>query len=232
MFLGGVYLPRQMLPEFLIRIGDYTPPGVQALLDAWQGTSPQLAQLAVMALITVVAGAVAAQAVPLGMSASPDRRRRSRRARSIDLRAMGRPAVRLVPVRHARRVVGPGPRVVRRDTAGERLVTAGLVALAALWVYFGLHAGAAAADGAPGADDPRTSSACWSSRRCWPLREYLFFLFLITGFFHAPVLRPWPVADRRRVRHVGPRQHGDRRVPDEPPSGGRSTSRSSSSRRS
>ena len=61
MFLGGVYLPRQMLPDFLIRIGDYTPPGVQALLDAWQGTSPQLSQLAVMALVTVVAGCAAAR---------------------------------------------------------------------------------------------------------------------------------------------------------------------------
>jgi ABC-2 type transport system permease protein len=61
MFLGGVYLPRAMLPEILIRIGDYTPPGVQALLDAWQGTTPQLSQLAVMVLITVVAGAVAAR---------------------------------------------------------------------------------------------------------------------------------------------------------------------------
>ena len=61
MFLGGVYLPRMMLPEFLIRIGDYTPPGVQALLDAWSGTSPQLAQLAVMGLITVLAGAAAAR---------------------------------------------------------------------------------------------------------------------------------------------------------------------------
>ena len=61
MFLGGVYLPRQMLPEFLIRIGDYTPPGVQGLLDAWSGTSPQLTQLAVMALITVVAGAAASR---------------------------------------------------------------------------------------------------------------------------------------------------------------------------
>ena len=50
-----------MLPEVLIRIGDYTPPGVQALLDAWSGTSPQLAQLAVMALITVLAGAAAAR---------------------------------------------------------------------------------------------------------------------------------------------------------------------------
>ena len=61
MFLGGVYLPRMLLPEFLIRIGDYTPPGVQSLLDAWSGTTPQLAQLGVMALITVVAGAAAAR---------------------------------------------------------------------------------------------------------------------------------------------------------------------------
>src|SRR4029077_6663294 len=61
MLLGGVYLPRTMLPELLIRIGDYTPPGVQALLDAWQGTSPQPAQLAAMAVITVAAGAIAAR---------------------------------------------------------------------------------------------------------------------------------------------------------------------------
>ena len=61
MFLGGVYLPRMMLPEILVRIGDYTPPGIQALLDSWSGTSPQLAHLAVMGLITVAAGAVAAR---------------------------------------------------------------------------------------------------------------------------------------------------------------------------
>ena len=61
MFLGGVYLPRMLLPEFLIRIGDFTPPGVQALLDAWSGTSPQLTQLAAMGLITVLAGVTAAR---------------------------------------------------------------------------------------------------------------------------------------------------------------------------
>ena len=61
MFLGGVYLPRQMLPEFLIRIGDYTPPGIQALLDAWSGISPQPAQLAVMGVITVLAGTAASR---------------------------------------------------------------------------------------------------------------------------------------------------------------------------
>ena len=61
MFLGGVYLPRMMLPEFLVRIGDYTPPGVQALLDAWSGTPPQVAQLAVMGVVTVLAGAAASR---------------------------------------------------------------------------------------------------------------------------------------------------------------------------
>jgi ABC-2 type transport system permease protein len=61
MFLGGVYLPRTMLPDILVRIGDYTPPGNQALLDAWSGTSPQLTQLAAMVVIAVLAGGVAAK---------------------------------------------------------------------------------------------------------------------------------------------------------------------------
>ena len=41
MFLGGVYLPRVFLPDILVRIGDFTPPGVQGLQDAWLGTAPQ-----------------------------------------------------------------------------------------------------------------------------------------------------------------------------------------------
>jgi ABC-2 type transport system permease protein len=61
MFLGGVYFPRMFLPDFLIRIGDYTPPGVQALLDAWAGSAPQPLQLAIMAAVTAVAGAAAAR---------------------------------------------------------------------------------------------------------------------------------------------------------------------------
>lgn len=61
MLLGGVYLPRVYLPEILIRIGDFTPPGVQGLQDAWLGTAPQLLPLAVMAGITVVVGAVASR---------------------------------------------------------------------------------------------------------------------------------------------------------------------------
>jgi ABC-2 type transport system permease protein len=61
MFLGGVYLPRWLLPEVLVRLGDVTPPGVQAMLDAWSGTPPQVGPLAVMGAITIVAGWLAAR---------------------------------------------------------------------------------------------------------------------------------------------------------------------------
>ncbi|GAB3994801.1 hypothetical protein GCM10029992_10340 [Glycomyces albus] len=40
MFFGGVYVPRFFMPEAIIRVGEYTPPGVQSLLDAWNGTAP------------------------------------------------------------------------------------------------------------------------------------------------------------------------------------------------
>ena len=59
MFLGGVYLPRVYLPDALIRIGDFTPPGVQGLQDAWMGTAPQLAPLLGMAVLTVLVGSLA-----------------------------------------------------------------------------------------------------------------------------------------------------------------------------
>ena len=61
MLLGGVYLPRWLLPEILVRIGDVTPPGVQAMVDAWSGTAPQLLPLVIMAGITLAAGAAAAK---------------------------------------------------------------------------------------------------------------------------------------------------------------------------
>lgn len=73
MFAGGVFLPRFLMPDFLVRMGDYTPPGVQALLDAWSGdeaiadavggstSGPQLLQLGIMALVAVVAGTAAAR---------------------------------------------------------------------------------------------------------------------------------------------------------------------------
>jgi ABC-2 type transport system permease protein len=59
--LGGVYFPRTLLPELVIRIGEFTPPGVQGLQDAWQGATPQLLPLAVLAALTVVGGAIASR---------------------------------------------------------------------------------------------------------------------------------------------------------------------------
>jgi ABC-2 type transport system permease protein len=57
MFAGGVYLPRFLMPELLVRLGDYTPPGVQALLDAWSGERAiQPLSLGIMALVGVGAG--------------------------------------------------------------------------------------------------------------------------------------------------------------------------------
>ncbi|MEG3634189.1 ABC transporter permease [Micromonospora palythoicola] len=61
MFFGGVYLPRFLLPGFLADVGAYTPPGVQALLDAWTGTAPHPLHLGIMAVIAVAAGAAAAK---------------------------------------------------------------------------------------------------------------------------------------------------------------------------
>ncbi|MEU5691728.1 ABC transporter permease [Actinosynnema sp. NPDC020468] len=61
MFFGGAYLPRFLLPAPLVRIGEYLPPGVGALQDAWLGTAPSPVHLAVMALIALAAGTVAAK---------------------------------------------------------------------------------------------------------------------------------------------------------------------------
>ena len=61
MFFGGVYLPRFMLPDVVVQLGAYLPPGVQALQDAWTGHRARLAQLVIMAAIAVVAAAVAAR---------------------------------------------------------------------------------------------------------------------------------------------------------------------------
>jgi ABC-2 type transport system permease protein len=59
MLLGGVYVPRVYLPDILISIGDFTPPGVQGLQDAWLGTVPQIAPLLGMGLLTFVVGVLA-----------------------------------------------------------------------------------------------------------------------------------------------------------------------------
>jgi ABC-2 type transport system permease protein len=59
MLLGGVYMPRVFLPDLLVRIGDFTPPGVQGLQDAWFGTMPAGAPLLGMLVLTAVLGFVA-----------------------------------------------------------------------------------------------------------------------------------------------------------------------------
>ncbi len=61
LLLGGVYVPRTMLPELLIRISEFTPPGVQGLQDAWVGATPQLLPLAVLAAVAVAFGLIASR---------------------------------------------------------------------------------------------------------------------------------------------------------------------------
>lgn len=71
MIAGGVYLPRFLLPDFLVQVGAYVPPGVQALLDTWAGsqaaaadavaTPPLILQVGILATIAVVVGGAAAK---------------------------------------------------------------------------------------------------------------------------------------------------------------------------
>lgn len=62
MFFGGAYLPRFLLPDVIVRIGAYTPPGVQAMLDGWIGaTPPSGAHLLIMGGIAVAAATAAAK---------------------------------------------------------------------------------------------------------------------------------------------------------------------------
>ncbi len=61
LLLGGVYVPRAILPDLLIRIGEFTPPGVQGLQDAWVGAAPQLLPLTVLAAVAVAFGAIASR---------------------------------------------------------------------------------------------------------------------------------------------------------------------------
>jgi ABC-2 type transport system permease protein len=47
------------LPEFMRRIGEFTPPGVQGLQDAWMGTAPQLGPILGMTAFALLVGFVA-----------------------------------------------------------------------------------------------------------------------------------------------------------------------------
>jgi len=63
MFLAGLYFPREVMPEVLRRIGDFTPlgAGVQAMQDATTGAWPQPLHLAVLALFAIAASLTAAK---------------------------------------------------------------------------------------------------------------------------------------------------------------------------
>jgi ABC-2 type transport system permease protein len=60
-FFAGVYLPKFLLPEAVVAIGEFVPPGIGAFTGAWLGDGPDPVQLGVLALIAVAATAVAAR---------------------------------------------------------------------------------------------------------------------------------------------------------------------------
>jgi ABC-2 type transport system permease protein len=63
MFFAGLWVPREVMPEVLRGIGDYTPlgAGVQALQDAAEGHWPQLLHVAVMLGYTILTWSLAAR---------------------------------------------------------------------------------------------------------------------------------------------------------------------------
>ncbi|MEE1787876.1 ABC transporter permease [Streptomyces sp. SP17BM10] len=63
MFFSGIWLPREMSPALLDRIGDFTPSGaaVQALQDSWNGHFPHAVALLTLAAYAVLAGGAAAK---------------------------------------------------------------------------------------------------------------------------------------------------------------------------
>jgi ABC-2 type transport system permease protein len=62
-FLAGVYLPRNLMPDLLARVGDFTPLAAfrESVQDAWVGATPRALHLLVMAATIVLAGAAAAR---------------------------------------------------------------------------------------------------------------------------------------------------------------------------
>ena len=61
LFLGGLMVPADLLPDVLARIGEFTPVGatMHGLQGAWTGAGGSLEHLGVLAVWTVAAGAVA-----------------------------------------------------------------------------------------------------------------------------------------------------------------------------
>lgn len=71
MFFGGAFLPRFLMPDLLREVGEFIPPGLQALTASWSaeageitataGGQPFWLQIAIMAGIAVIASAIAAK---------------------------------------------------------------------------------------------------------------------------------------------------------------------------
>ena len=63
MFLAGVYVPREHLPDVLGRVGELTPLGaaLQGMRDTWIGDAPSVLHLLVLAVSAGVLGTVAAR---------------------------------------------------------------------------------------------------------------------------------------------------------------------------
>jgi ABC-2 type transport system permease protein len=61
LFFAGVWIPRSIMPDGLRTMSTVTPMGsaVQALEDAWFGSTPSLANLLVMAIWAIVVGLIA-----------------------------------------------------------------------------------------------------------------------------------------------------------------------------
>lgn len=61
LFFAGVYFPREVMPEGLARVSDFTPSGalVQALTDSFAGRIPAVSSLAIMAAFAAVFGFLA-----------------------------------------------------------------------------------------------------------------------------------------------------------------------------
>jgi ABC-2 type transport system permease protein len=71
MFFGGAFLPRVLMPDLLREVGEFIPPGLQALTAAWSaeageitataGGQPFWLQIAIMAGTAMIASAIAAK---------------------------------------------------------------------------------------------------------------------------------------------------------------------------
>jgi ABC-2 type transport system permease protein len=61
LFFAGVYLPNFLLPEVVVQIGEFVPPGIASIKQSWTGAGADPLVLAVMAAIALGASALAAR---------------------------------------------------------------------------------------------------------------------------------------------------------------------------